>query len=196
MNNSIIFTTTDWLTLALVLITMFYAWATFKILRANEGVVAVMKEQTEAQLRPYVVISVSTRVGTTLLLLEIQNTGKSPALNLNMNIDKDFYYQAEKNDNNNIKKLPAFSNPIASLAPGTRLTYILGVGHTIFSDNVDETLCPKIFQVQADYEFANKKYSENNIIDMHPLLRSSVMHDPISEELKHLRESLVSALKK
>jgi hypothetical protein len=196
MNNSIIFTTTDWLTLALVVITAFYAWATFKILRANQGVVAGMKEQTEAQFRPYVVISVTPRVGTTLLLLEIQNTGKSPALNLNMKIDKDFYYQAEKNENKNIAKLPAFSKPIACLAPGTRLSYILGVGHTIFGDNVNETLCPKIFQVQADYEFADKKYSENNIIDMHPLLRSSVMHDPVSEELKHLRESLVSALKK
>ena len=47
---------TDWLTLALVVITGLYAWATFRILRANEAVVAAMKEQTETQLRPYLIV--------------------------------------------------------------------------------------------------------------------------------------------
>ena len=73
-------TATDWLTLALVVVTAFYAWATFRILRANEGVVAAMREQTEALLRPYIVVSASPRVGTTLLCLEVRNTGRSPAM--------------------------------------------------------------------------------------------------------------------
>ncbi|MEW8505505.1 MAG: hypothetical protein AB2598_02295 [Candidatus Thiodiazotropha sp.] len=44
----------DYLTGALVIITGFFAWATFRILRANEKVVEVMHEQAEAVTRPYV----------------------------------------------------------------------------------------------------------------------------------------------
>lgn len=46
---------TDWFTLALVIITAMYAWATFKILCANQAAVNAIREQTEAQLRLYVV---------------------------------------------------------------------------------------------------------------------------------------------
>lgn len=38
---------TDWLTLVLVVVTAFYAWATYRILRANEAVVKAMQDQTE-----------------------------------------------------------------------------------------------------------------------------------------------------
>ena len=120
------FSATDWLTLALVAITGIYAWATFKILRANEAVVHAMQEQTQAQVRPYVVVSASPRIGTTLLLLEIQNTGKSPATALRLTMDRDFFPHAERRENENIAKLPAFTEPIESLAPGARLVFILG----------------------------------------------------------------------
>jgi CBS domain containing-hemolysin-like protein len=70
---------TDWLTLALVIltgalaiITGFYAWATFCILEANKAAVQAMRQQTEAQLRPYVVVAPTVRIGTTLLCLEVQ----------------------------------------------------------------------------------------------------------------------------
>lgn len=132
--------TTDWLTLALVVITAVYAWATFKILRANEGVVSAMREQTEAQLRPYVVVCAAVRTGTTLVSLEIQNTGKSPALNLRLRMDKDFFPHAERRESENIAMLPAFTETIESLAPGARMLFVLGVGGTIFSKDVDEAL--------------------------------------------------------
>lgn len=90
-NRDKLTSTTDWLTLALVIITAFYAWATFKILQANQGVVQAMEAQTEAQLRPYVVARVTAQPGTTLLLLQIENTGKSPALDLRLHMDKEFF---------------------------------------------------------------------------------------------------------
>lgn len=186
-------TTTDWLTLALVLITAFYAWATFEILRANKGVVQAMEMQTEAQLRPYVVASVSVRSGTTLLLLEIQNTGKSPALNLNLKMDKDFFLNAEKG-RDNIAELPVFTQAIESFAPGTKIPFVLGVGHTILADEVDDTTCPKVFSIDAEYTFGAKAYKERNTIDLRPLLGSSAEQDPIADELKKLRESLEKAL--
>lgn len=189
-------TNTDWLTLVLILVTAFYAWVTFRILRANEAVVTAMQSQTEAQLRPYVVVSVAPRIGTTLLLLEIQNTGRSPALDLRLRMDRDFFAHAEREDTENIAKLPAFSEPICSLAPGARLQFILGVGATIFAPRVDESICPKLFSVNAKYQHAGHAYDEDNTIDLRPMLHSAAIHEPIAEEVKKLRESLVKVLKK
>ncbi len=188
--------TTDWLTLALVLITAFYAWATFRILCANEAVVSSMEAQTEAQLRPYVVVSVAPRIGTTLLLLEIQNTGRSPAIALRLSMDKDFFFNGDRRDSENLSKLPAFSQPIESLAPGSRLQFILGVGHTIFASNVDESVCPKVFSVKASYRFGQHSYEEVNTIDLRPMLQSSAIQDPVGDEIKKLRESLEKLLSK
>lgn len=89
---------TDWLTLALVVITGLYAWATFRILRANEAVVAAMKEQTETQLRPYLIVSAAPRIGTTLMCLHIENAGRSVAENIRLKMDRDFYPHAERRE--------------------------------------------------------------------------------------------------
>jgi hypothetical protein len=194
MNQS--FSNTDWLTLALVVITALYAWATFKILRANQAVVNAMREQTEAQLRPYVVAAAVARTGTTLLLLEIQNTGKSPAEQLRLTLDKNFYPQGERNEAQSLAKLPAFTQVIENLAPGSRLQFMLGVGHTVLGAGVDESLCPKLFTVQASYRFAGRTYSEANTIDLRPLVHSSVIHDPVAEEVGKLRQALEKLLKK
>jgi hypothetical protein len=184
---------TDWLTLALVVITGLYAWATFRILRANEAVVAAMKEQTEAQLRPYVVVSVSPRIGTTLLCLAIENVGRSPAQNLRMKMDRDFYPHAERRERENIAKLPAFAEPIRSLAPGAKVTFILGVGHTLFA--ASEDLCPRVFTVSAEYASGLRRYAEDHSVDLRPLVHSSVVHDPVAEEVEKLRKSLEGLLK-
>jgi hypothetical protein len=45
-------TNTDWLTLELVVITGFHAWATLKILHANEAMVSTMRDQQNAAMRP------------------------------------------------------------------------------------------------------------------------------------------------
>lgn len=186
--------TTDWLTLTLVLITAFYAWATFRILRANEGVVKVMQEQIDAQVRPYVVIWAGTRIGTTLLILEIQNTGKTSAVDVHLKMDRAFYVNGEKTSQN-LAELPAFTQPIKALAPGARLQFILGVGHSLFADGVDESTSPKLFSVQADYCGAARQYSEQQTIDLRPLLYTTAIHDPIADEIKSLRESLEKVLR-
>jgi hypothetical protein len=187
--------TTDWLTLALVVITALYAWATYEILKANKKVVEAMDLQIEAQLRPYIVASVSTRPGTAVLLLEIQNTGKSPALNTRLTIDKDFYFNADTSSRN-LAKLPIFTQPIESFAPSVKIPFMLGIGHTIFSNNIDDSICPKIFTITAEYTFAGKQYKERNTIDLQPLFYSSTEHDPIANEVKNLRESIEKLYKK
>lgn len=187
--------TTDWLTLALVIITAFYAWATFKILRANQGVVQAMEAQTEAQLRPYVVARVTAQPGTTLLLLQIENTGKSPALDLRLHMDKEFFFNGDV-QKEDLSKLPVFSQPIESLSPGARIPFVLGVAHSIFGVETGELICPKVFTISALYTFGGKKYSERNTIDLRPLLHSTLDHDPVGREVNKLRESLEKLIKK
>lgn len=190
------FTNTEWLTFVLVIITAFYAWATFRILRANESVVSAMREQTEVQLRPYVIATVAPRIGTTLMVLEIQNTGKSPAVALRLKMDRDFFPHAERNEAENIAKLAAFSEIIDGLAPGARMQFILGIGHKIFGSSVDESLCPKVFSIHATYSNGGHAYSEKNIIDLRPMIHSAALQDPVAEEVKRLREALEKVLKK
>ena len=188
------FSTTDWLTLALVVITAVYAWATFLILKANEAVVVAMQAQTEAQLRPYVVAYVSTRTGTTLLHLWIENTGKSAAVDLTMTMDKSFLQNAER-AGLDISKVPAFSHPIASLAPGARLPFVLGVGHALFGEGAD-AVSPKVFSISTSYRFESRRYEENNTIDLRPLLHTTAVQDPIADEIKTLRETIDSWMRK
>lgn len=185
---------TEWLTLALVLITGLYAWATFRILKANEGVVTAMNAQTEAQLRPYVVPYVSTRVGTTLLHLTIENTGKAAALDLRMTMDKSFFQNAQPGSVD-ISKVSAFTQPIASLAPGVRLPFVLGVGHSLFAEGVDD-LCPKVFSIRASYRFGERQYVEENIIDLRPMLNTTAVQDPVAQEIKELREKVDTWMRK
>jgi hypothetical protein len=191
-----ILTTIDWLTLALVVITGFYAWATFRILRANEGVVAAMREQTETQLRPYVVISVAPRVGTTLLCLTVKNAGRSPAVNLRMKFDRDFFKNGEKRKENNLAALSAFTNPIESLAPDSRLIFNLGVGGAIFGSQADPSVCPTVFSIDATYQHGTREYVEKSTIDIRPMLSSAVEHDPVAGELERLRESIEKIAKR
>ncbi len=111
-------------------------------------------------------------------------------------MDKDFFPNAERREQENISKLPAFTEPIESLAPGARMQFLLGVGGTIFAPGVDEALCPKVFSVKAWYQNARHIYEEVNTIDLRPMLHSAAIQDPIAEEVKRLRESLEELLKK
>ncbi len=183
-------TATDYLTLSLVVITGFYAWATFRILRANEGVVAAMREQTEAQLRPYITISVFSRSGTNFLILSIKNSGKSPALNLSLSIDRDFYFNAEREEGKNLRHYRAFSRPIGGFSPDAELQFFLGTGGAIFNAQGEATPCPLTFEIAARFEFGDKTYHERTPIDLHPFYGAGVQHDPVAHELEKLRKVL------
>jgi hypothetical protein len=185
---------TEWFTLALVVITAFYAWATYKILQANRAVVVEMAGQTEAQLRPYITAALSLR--STVLFLEIRNRGKTAATDLRLTMDKDFFPHAERRDSENIRTLPAFSGPIAAYAAGARLQFILGAGHVVLPESVDETVCPKTFSVRAQYRWGARRYDEHHEIDLRPLLHSVAIVEPVAEEIKNLREVVVELLKK
>lgn len=187
---------TEWLTLALVVITGFYAWATLRILKANEASVAAMKDQMEAQQRPYVVVVATVRPGTTLICLELLNTGKSAASNLHLRMSNDYFFNGEEHGRN-LAESPAFTRPITSLASGARLVYLLGVGFNVLGRS--DARCPMMFTVHASYNFGSRSYAEDIVVDLHPMVQATAVPDPavdqmkeIAKELKELKQVVVS----
>lgn len=190
-----IMTNTDWLTLALVVITGFYAWATLKILRANEAMVSTMRDQQNAAMRPYILVSTNLRMGTQLLYLSIKNVGKTAALNLKLSLDKSFYQLGEKREERNIANSAAFSRTIDSLPPDGQLLFLLGNGPTLYSGSNTEELSPLVFQVTASYMSGSETISETSTVDLRPYINTDVPHDPIVEELGKLRAEFVKLSK-
>lgn len=92
--------TIEHLTAALVAITMFYAYATFRIMRANERAVSAMRKQTEALVRPYVTVTVMTVPASPMFYLRIANTGRTGAEDVRLTIDRDFFQYGHKTGRN------------------------------------------------------------------------------------------------
>ena len=178
------------LTAVLVLITGFYAWATFRILRANEKVVSVMEKQVVAMGRPYVTVTPFVLSGTPLISLKIANAGQSAAKNLRLVIDRDFYKFAEKQESKNIATFKVFQEPIEMLAPGAELTFDLAQGFMIFSEDADDDIVPKVFTITASYEFSDMKIEERNVIDLRPFEESTQPRDLIVSELQEIRKAI------
>lgn len=178
------------LTAILVIITAFYAWVTFKILKANELVIQEMKNQHESLFRPYVSISPVLYTENPIFFLKIQNTGKIAADNLKLTIDKDFYQFGKIRDENNLKYFSAFTSRIDSFVPNAQMLFYLAQGFVVFGENAKEENTPSVFTITAKYDFWGKQVEEQTVIDLRPYLNSAIPHDPIVSRLKDIKESI------
>ncbi len=190
MTLSDTYTTTDILTGVLVIITTFYAWATYYILKANKGVVKIMQSQLEQVSRPYIQASMFIRTGTPLLNLRIQNTGKSAAQNLKLDIDRDYFQFGEKKDNKNIRLKSAFQRQISCFPPDSVIEFALGMGHQIFSQTADDDVSPKSFSVTATYSFSGKRVNEVTEIDLSPYLETDLPRNVVYDGLSEVKEAI------
>jgi hypothetical protein len=180
----------DWLTLALVIITAFYVWITQKILHANESMVLTMKNQQDAEMRPYIDVTMNVRTGTQILRLSIKNVGRTSAFSLRLSIDKDFHQFRDQRPARNLLNHPAFSNVIDSFPPGSELLFDLGTGPDIYSNSTNDNLCPLTFKISAEYSVNSKTKIETSVIDLRPYINTSIPTEPIVEELARLRNEL------
>ncbi len=178
------------LTFVLVVITGFYAWATFQILKANKDVVAIMSEQNEAISRPYVSISANQQPDINIFVLRIVNTGKTPAKKLRLSFDKDYFKYAEKNDESNLSKFVAFQEEIESFPPSAEMHFDLAQGFKIFGTEEEKQNSSALFTITAKYSYGNKTVTEKNTIDLRPYFMSNCPDDPYVYQIKRLRESL------
>ena len=178
------------LTALLVLITGFYAWATYRILKANELVVESMREQTEATYRPYVTVGLFLEPDNPIFYLRIANLGKTAATDLRLAIDRSFFKFGERSESHDLASFAAFNQPIDSLPPGSEIIFGLAQGFVVFAEGADPSTCPTTFTVTANYRFGAKQTEERHTIDLRPYLHADVPQDPVIRKLKTINDSL------
>lgn len=171
------------LTAILVAITGVYAFLTYRMSKMNERTVQLMQEQTESMSRPYLIIQPIVRPHTPLLYLKIYNSGKTPALNVRLELDRDFYQFDDVN--RNLKDTSIFTSTFDSFAPRQELFFALGQGWLIFGESINPL--PQQFMITATYSYLGKEVIEKNHIDLRPFANSEGELSPIVEELKKIR---------
>ncbi len=187
--------TMEILTAILVIITGIYAFLTYKMSRISERTAQIMNEQTEAMSRPYIIIQPMVRPHSQFLYLKIYNSGKTPALNVKLELDKDFYQFDEPTKN--LKETSIFTSTIDSLAPNQELFFALGQGWVIFGESKNPL--PQQFTITATYSYMNKEVVEKNNIDLSTFMQSEGEKNPIDEELERIRkiqENLINVVNK
>lgn len=178
------------LTTVLVGITAFYAWVSYRILKANEKVVAEMRYQAEQINRPYVQIALTHTKGSPLMKLSIKNTGKTPAKNLSLKIDKDIFQFGENKPENNLRNFSAFTDQIDGFAPGQELEFYLSMSSQLFGKNANRSILPLQFKITARYSFGDKSVLEENPIDLRPVLGTTLDRDDQTLILEKIQKSL------
>ncbi|HDL7776107.1 TPA: hypothetical protein PXP36_003717 [Yersinia enterocolitica] len=184
--------TMEILTAILVGITGIYAYLTYKMSKMNERSVQIMNEQTEAIFRPYLIIQPVVRPHTQFLYLKIFNSGKTPALNVKMELDRDFHQFDEPSEN--LKNSSVFTSTFDSFAPNQELFFALGQGWIIFGESQNKL--PQQFMITATYSYMDKEVVERNHIDLRPFSRSEGERNPIVEELEKIRKAQEILVKK
>lgn len=180
----------EYITGALVIITAFYAWATFRILRSNEKVVEVMREQSEAVTRPYVTVALFLEPDNPIFYLRISNTGKTSAKKLKLTIDKSFHKFGEKSGESDLSSFTAFNNVIESFPPNAEIIFSLAQSFKIFGEEADKELLPQSFTITAEYSYENKTVKESNIIDLKSYFEANVPQDPYVRKLKDISKAI------
>jgi hypothetical protein len=181
------------LTVALVGLTGIYAWLTRGIQKANQAVVAAMRAEREAAMRPYVTLSTFTQPDSVLIFLRIENTGRMAARNLRLTLDRPFFLFGDHQQNFDLQKRAAFSETCESFNPGMRLVYILDSAIDLFGKDRKpeaDAVTPLVFHITASYEWDGGSASETSAIDLRPYGGSSIEHDPIVKQLKDLTEKV------
>jgi hypothetical protein len=182
---------TEVITAVLVIITGFYAWATYRILRTNENVVSEMQRQSEEIARPRISIFAHTLPSRPVFHLTIRNIGSSAASNLRLRLSKPFF---EGIENKNLASAPAFSKLIPNLGPDETIQFQLGAAFEIIGNGRDDSMRPLEFAIEADYWFGGKHYVETTHIDLGVQQMTSLTTDAIVEQMtyinKHLKDML------
>lgn len=178
------------LTGGLVIITAFYAWATFRILRANEKVVEVMHKQAEAITRPYIAVALVLEPDNPIFYLRIMNIGKTNANKLKLTIDKSFHKFGEKSGEADLASHAAFNNVIESFPPGAEIVFSLAQSFKLFGKNADKELLPQNFTITAEYSYESKTVKEINVIDFGAYYGANIPQDPYVRKLKDISKAI------
>ncbi len=203
VSSTSLFTLPVILTGILVIVTISYAYFTFRMMKSSEKAVAATREsidalyrQMEAAMRPYIDFELR-RYPDSSVYLHIKNSGKMNAEKLSLSIDKDFHPLGERGRKQNLKESTLFKNGVDSFTPGTEITvgmlYITEIGK-------QETVSPAKFKITARYAWAGRKHPvvEENEIDLTSFVGSGLIPKPDLlyevHEIKRILKNLVDQI--
>jgi len=159
----------DYLNFGLTLLTYFYVVFTWEMLER-------MKTESYLERRPYLVADFKSPKSN--LHFELENIGKTPALNVKVKVSPDFEL-LKKEDSINTT---IFKDKIDFFPPRKLIETYLSTTSSFFKKNPDK------FTVQLDYEDTfKKKFSEKIILDLNHHKKQSYL---IEKELKDVVKSI------
>lgn len=180
-------TTTNLISLVLVVVTGIYVVLTWRIANANKGMLENIREQYKDSIRPVVFPVIQFR-DQIVARLVIANTGRSPAYRLRVLIDKDFWQFA---DRRNIRDFNLFNKEVPVLAPGGEIAIDLAQGFNLDREINGQKVTPLDFEITVSYASKDDEvFRETVTIDLAPYMQT---HTPktIAESLalieKHLK---------
>ena len=178
------------LTGVLVLVTIVYAWSTFRIQQANENVVALMRQQLEQALRPYISIGIFQYPGNSIFFIRIRNTGRTAAVQLRLSLDKVVYQFEGTPEEIDLNRTTIFSEITESFPPEAELLVPIHAGIPLFRQSTDREKSPLVFKITAAYQYSNNNVTEHTTIDLRPYARAHRPIDPIHNDLEAISKNL------
>jgi hypothetical protein len=182
-------TATNILTLCLVVVTALYCFFTYRILQANSEMVTQMRAQYESFIAPIITTTITIKHDA-FLYLKVENRGQSPAKNLRLSLDKDFYRAAEFGDDHNIREYEMFNRVIPSFGPGEKLFIMLAQGFNLGKIVDSKEITPYQFTISATYKFGNKEITSTHEIDLKAYMHTSQDRSETLDELRKIRKAI------
>lgn len=161
------------LTGVLVIITAYYAYQTYKIVKLNEKVI-------EEQYGPQ--ISIVPYIWDCVFSLLIKNSGKSAARNVRFILDKDV---PQFNGKEKLNDFNIFKFPLAAFPAGAEYNIDIAQGFVILDSKNN---FPTQFNIHCSYEYIGKLHQEDYCFDLKSYDNTSFPKNPLVDEIKKLRE--------
>lgn len=183
----------DWLTLALVLITAYYAYQTRKS-------TIIMERANESSLRPIINIFIqSTEASKNIIELIVKNEGNRSARNISFTLaSEDLELNQQQPQYDKLSKLRFMKSGISLLGPHSQREYAL-----LSVAGIYEEVCKKQIVICIDYKSdSGKLYSDSFALDFASLSESRwandamKSHETITKELPKIRTALEKAAEK
>lgn len=180
--------------IAMVIVTVAYVWVAKKSLEASNRAIAQMAESDLMRDRPYITISQITPPGSVSIFLVVENTGKSAASKLRLELDEDFSpFPTLQTDIRPLSKVEIFQREVATFSPGTRMTFLLGSFKVFPPKHLQEHPEKFRFQIHASYEYAGKQFSETTQIDLTIWRGGEIEHPPLLDRLEKIANEISDA---
>jgi hypothetical protein len=149
-----------------------------------------MQEQSEAINRPYIAVSTFLVPRSVMIYQEIENRGKTAAQDLHLTLGRDFYKFGRSGEENNLAKFSAFTQPIKTFTPGAQPVFPLAQTFAVFGVEANAGATPRVFTLNAIYNYLHRIASDITTIDLNPSLKSQPEPDPTLDKLDATVKSL------